>query len=395
MDHAAIGSEIHGGLCSIQNRYVADIPSDSQAIDYVSILDGDSFIQNQIELICSTQALAITDQFMTAKVSRPLFKSLHFQSNLTMIDLSNSFIQDDGIKHLAQALPTLAQLTVLNLSGNSITTNGIKHLSAIFDFHTEALMELKALHLNFNPLQNQSLTSLSKFCRHLPQLTTLHLTSTELTNLQDFDLNFNTLTDLDLSFNIFQPDGLTAAIEKLNACKLIRINFAFCLPVEDTSNSSFIEALTKTLSSGTCVNFKEIRLDGCGMTDIDCWRVLQPVSRSKVLQCLSLRENAALTKVTWKYLLENFSVKEMHLEGCPKMIAGFRETDLDSIFAGHQSENITISLSNEIPEKEQVNLLEKVWATMSKSRGRLVRNGTKVLMTLRTDPGMNDWTNGL
>lgn len=91
-------------------------------------LDADPYLKQQNELIASTQALTITDQMLPSLYSRPLFKAIHYQSNLTTINLTNSFIEDDGVKFLAQAIATMNQLSHLNLSGNLITANGIRHL---------------------------------------------------------------------------------------------------------------------------------------------------------------------------------------------------------------------------------------------------------------------------
>lgn len=368
-------------------------------------LDADQCIQAHLELVASTQSLTINDQIIIPKLSRPLFKSLHFQTNLLTIDLSQCFLEDEGMKFLAQTLPTIGQLTTLNLSGNLITATGLKYLSSALEtsIDTALLPELTTLNLSFNPLQNQSIPPLAKLCHKLPQLRSLSLSSVEFSDLHDFDLKFNALTDIDLSLNEFTSTGLSNAIYRLNACKLVQIDLSYCLAssARNSQNSNdLVESLTKLLNAGTCTNLEEVHLSGCHLNDVDCWRIIQALGRSKQLLVVSLRDNPSLTKVTWKFLLENLSVRHLYLEGCSSLVADLAESDVMTLQTQSIEEcckNITISLatadnSNE-PDATQIDLLKRMWNMISRDAGKLFKQNRNLLLTIEPEiVATDDWT---
>lgn len=348
--------------------------------------DSDAFIKAQIELIASTQSLSIKDQMLSPKHSRPLFKALHFQTNITKLDLTNSFIEDEGMKHLAQALPTMKQIISLNLAGNLITSTGIKCFSSIFDEEqTNCLPELSTLILNENPLQNQSLSALEKICCNLCQLSTLHLASTELTDLQNFDLHFQHLLDVDFSFNCFTPSGLLKAIDKLNSCKLKKLKLSFCgslLNQRETSERSLIDVLTKVLDAGNCNHLEQVYLCGLNLNDVDCWQIVQSLKRSKALQLLSLRDNPLLTKVTWKLLLENLLIRELQLEGCKILLTDLNGQDEEILTKISQCcGNIKLSLNDESTDSNQFDVVKRIWNGMTHYAGKIFQHGRNIWLT--------------
>lgn len=333
---------------------------------------------------------------LTPKLNRPLFKALHFQSNITKIDLSNSFIEDEGVKGLAQALPTMTQLIHLNLTGNLITSNGVKHLSSIFDNPTSnCLPELSILNLSFNPLQNQSLASLERFCQNLIQLTALNLSSTEISDLQNFDLKFFSLIEIDLSYNEFIATGLQRSIAKFNSCKLTKLKLSYCFHrIDRDSVNNPIEALVDILNTGNCSNLEEIYLCGLNINDINCWQLIQSIKRSNVLHTVSLRENPSLTKITWKLLLENLSIRNLYLEGCKLMLNDLVETDADGFDGRSQRcDNITVSIDAEPAESKIFDLLKRFWSAYSQYGGKVFSRGRNVLLTMKPSSVSSElWT---
>lgn len=358
-----------------------------------------------MELVASTQSLTISDQIIAPKIGRPLFKSLHFQTNLLTIDLSQCFLEDDGVKFLAQALPTIGQLVTLNLSGNLITVHGIKYLSSSLEASADnaLLPELSSLNLSFNPLQNPSIPPLAKLCQQLPQLRSLSLSSVEFADLKDFDLKFHALVDIDLSLNEFTSTGLSSAIGRMNACQLVRLDLSYCLAASarpSQSSHDLVDAMTKLLNDGTCVNLKELHLAGCHLNDIDCWQIVQLLNRSKQLLVVTLRDNPSLTKVAWKFLLENLNVRQLHLEGCRSLIADLAESDVMTLQTQSIEEcckNITISLpiaedTNE-PDAIQIDLLRRMWNVVSRDAGKLFKRNRNLLLTIEPEIVANDdWT---
>lgn len=324
---------------------------------------------------------------LSLKHSKSLFKALHFQTNITKIDLTNSFIEDDGLKQLSQALPTMKQITTLNITGNLITATGMKYFSQIFDNEQQnCLPELNTLILNHNPLQNQCLAALEKICKNLSQLSTLHLQSTELTDLQDADLRFSHLLDVDLSFNQFTPSGLLRAIEKLNSCKLKTLRLSYCgrlLNAPETNERNLIDALTKALDAGSCISLERVYLCGLNLNDSGCWQIVQSLKRSKTLQTLSLRDNPLLSKSTWKLLFENLAIHSLCLEGCSLLLMDLNAHDEDTLSKiNHFCENIRLSLNtDESIDTNQFNIIKNIWNTITNYAGKIFRYGGNVWLT--------------
>lgn len=366
--------------------------------------DPDQCIQAHLDLVTSTQSLTINDQIIMPRCSRPLFKSLHFQTNLLVMDLSQCFLEDEGVKHLAQTLPTISQLNTLNLSGNLITVNGIKYLCAALETVAGNILlpELSALNLSFNPLQNQSIPSLTKLCQHLPQLKSLSLASVEFTDLQNFDFHFNTLTDIDLSLNEFTSSGLSNVINQLNACQLVRIDLSYCFGSNERNSqnvSNFVDDLAQVLNAGTCANLVEINLSGCHFNDVNCWRIIQALGRAKQLADVSLRDNSLLTKVSWKCLLENLNARHLHLEGCTAIVADLIESDVGSLQPKSIEDcckNVTISIDGIDGPTEanhtQFGLIKRMWNVISRDTGKFFRRNRSFLLTIEPEiVSSEDW----
>lgn len=306
------------------------------------------------------------------------------------------------MKYLAQVLPTIGQLNTLNLCGNLITANGLKYFSSTLEANVDTVLlpELSTLNFSFNPLQNQSMPILSKLCQQLPQLRSLSLSSTEFTDLQDFDMKFNTLTEIDLSLNEFTSTGLSYAINRLNACKLVRLDLSYCFAssARNSQNANeFVDALTSVLDAGTCANLEEVHLSGCHLNDVDCWRIVQTLGRSKQLLVVALRDNPSLTKVAWKFLLENLCVRNLYLEGCSSLTGDLTETDVMTLQTQSIEEcckNITISMatgedSNE-PDAAQIDLLKRMWNVVSRDAGKLFKQNRNLLLTIEPEIVAND-----
>lgn len=286
----------------------------------------------------------------------------------------------------------MTQLTHLNLSGNLITANGIRHLSAIFDQPTPepTLQELTTLILDYNPLQNQALTHLEKLCRQLNQLAVLRLVSTDLSDLQNLDLKFSQLIELDLSFNQFTVHGIIKCIEKLNACKLQRLNLSFCGVFEsDTAFGckTFVETLDRMLNAGSCSNLEELHLCSLRLNDTDCWQIIQSIKRSKVLKTLSLRQNDGLTKATWKLLLENLAAQNVRLDGCKELLNNLIESDAHDVgtLAPHRFGNIFVSFDRDLDDDERFGKLIRFWSAVTQYSGKVFINRRNVLLTLNSD----------
>lgn len=112
----------------------------------------DPLISDLLDINRASPLVDLSNQNFTSLLVRPVFRALQHQ-NLISLNLSNNFIQDDGVKYLAQALPTLKQMKNLNLSGNLLTEKGIEYLAISFE-KQNCLRELVQLKLDCNPLKS-------------------------------------------------------------------------------------------------------------------------------------------------------------------------------------------------------------------------------------------------
>lgn len=276
-------------------------------------------IKTTLELIQATHELTITDQWIEPLIAKPMFRALHFQSNLESINLSNNFIEDEGCKYLAEALPTLDKLKVLNLSGNYITWQGISVISSKLTGKSvsggQSVLQLETLKLNYNPLTNQAIPYITNLVAHLKQLKSLHLCSTHLTELGTISLAG--ITDLDISFNHFKIVEMRKMLKQLNACKVIRFNVAFCV-----SEPGMGETLATFLQGGTLSHMTDLNLSGLLLDDGDLFEIVQTLRRAKLLKHLYLIGIEQITGIGLMHMLQHLCVDHLHLDGCTNILNG-------------------------------------------------------------------------
>lgn len=280
------------------------------------ITDVNPTITGLLPLIQATQKLEITNHLLKAVSCKSLFKAINQQHLLTIMDLSNNFLEDDGVKHLALTLPSLTQLKELNLSGNMISTVSIKHLNEIFQRHPTALAQLTRLTLSYNMLGNESLPALAQFFRSLPTLQSVDLQSTDLTELSTCDMNLFKLTSFDISFNTFTMNEFGKILKKFNYSILEKLNLAFC--IRENRDKLIGEMISVAMYTGTCQHLKELNLAGLHLTDSDVYSIVDPMfkQRKNTLDRIDFSDNPDLSPITLQLLLERVSVEYLHLENC-------------------------------------------------------------------------------
>lgn len=116
------------------------------------ILAVDPLISELLDINRASPMIDLSNQNLNASMIRPVFRALQHQ-NISILNLSNNFIQNDGMKYLAQALPSIKQIKSLNLSGNLLTDKGIEYLANAVE-KQNCLLELVELKLDCNPLKS-------------------------------------------------------------------------------------------------------------------------------------------------------------------------------------------------------------------------------------------------
>lgn len=238
-----------------------------------------------------------------------MLKSLHYQSNLTTIDLSRNFLQDDSCRSLADALPTLSKLQHLNLSGNHITYTGIAALSAkLIPSSTTAPPELVSLTLSFNPLTNKCAPHLATILASLTTLRRIHLCSVDMTDMSG--INFSQIVDLDISFNRLKLTDSKRILRQLNACKLTHLNVAFS--AEDGGGLG--AAVAHCLQAGTCDQLRVLNVAGLHLDDGDAFELVQWLRRAKQLDELHITDNGQVSAIGLQQFLQHIRVKRFYFD---------------------------------------------------------------------------------
>lgn len=290
----------------------------------MSFLDINTDVQDILQRAQISNAICLTDFWLTPVQTEPIFKAILHQSNLRILDLSNNFIQNDGCRQLAKSLPTLKQLKSLNLRGNFITTDGLESL--LFCPGIEKLSDIEELVLSQNPLGNSSLRMLDKFCNGPSgkSIQKLHLSQCNLTQLYDYDFAFYQLTDFDISFNQLSDDSIRKLLTKLNSCRLQILNLSY-IRMEQSEDDRFNTVLTDKLSeffeSGTCEKFKRIELAGCHLSDVNIYKIVQCLNRANDLELLNISNNVRLSSSSLHFILDKLpQLRKLVAINCTNLI---------------------------------------------------------------------------
>lgn len=279
-----------------------------------------------------------------------MFKSLHYQSNLETIDLSNNFLQDEGVRFLSEAIPTLEKLKTLNLNGNHITSNGISVLSTKISTATLQPFALETLSLSFNPLGMASATHLAVLVGQLTNLRTLHISSVDMTEFSSINLSY--ITDLDISLNNLRLTEMKKILKQLNACKVERLNIAFSVQEADAGM-----AVASFLRTGTLERLHYLNLAGMNLDDGDIYEIVQPLRRARQLDELILIDNRSLSGIGLKTMLEQLFVKWLQFGGSPSGLGNLNVTDIKDVT---QCQKVSMRLS-EKNRASETEILTRLW----------------------------------
>lgn len=322
----------------------------------------DQHLNSFLDICQATQKLSLNDHQLSFKMLQPVFKALHHQNSLVELNLTRNLIQDEDVMSLVLALPTLKNLRILNLSGNMITVDGVKNLCLTHDSNVD--LKLTDLDLSFNPLRNESLRFLAKFCNNLNNLKNLKISSCEITNFIDENLNFPALHQLDMSYNSLNIASIRKVLSNLNSCHMTSLNLSFCAKEEGIA-----EHIAAFLNSGTCQNLKELSLMSCSLNDADIWEIIRSLPKSVILESLKLTGNSHLTSISFKILLNSKKLKYIKLIGCQKLLMDFIEVEPE-LGENKFPERIMLTLGNN-DKLHQIDILKRIWEKCWDERWRI------------------------
>lgn len=298
----------------------------------------------------------------------PIFKAFQHQHCLSYLDLSNNFIQDDGIKSLTPIIATLKNLSHLNLSGNGITENGIKFFCTTLE-KSATPAELKQLNLSFNPITSTSLKYVSSFCR-VKSIRSLHLSSCGLTKFGRDEASFGCLKELDISYNHFERNGLENLAKSINGECMEVLNLNRC-----TSESNIDEIISHFIASMNHETLKVMKLSGLKLSERQILDVLRSMQSCKALNLLDLSYQKEVTFSAIKFLLfnmENLNHLNINLLGCQKLQESFDRVHRNEQKMSLHSCHLQMSLAKKVMMNDVDEYLMKLrdfWAGLTENKG--------------------------
>lgn len=260
----------------------------------------------------------LSNQNLRPLNARPILKAFHHQHCLNHIDISSNFIQDEGLKYLAQALITMKNLSGLDLSGNAITESGIEYFCNTLD-KSATPAEIKHLKLNFNPIKSTSLKYLSELCRK-KFITSMSLASCKLVDFDNEIDTFNSVKELNISYNHFTFNGLKNIFRKLNSTLMESINLNRC-----SSELNIGDIIVNFITSGCYSTLREIHLSGLKLKENEILDILRCLQSCGNLKVLDLSYQNDLTVLTMKFILFNMGNNNLrvNLVGCQNIYKTF------------------------------------------------------------------------
>lgn len=285
----------------------------------------DDHIKSTLEMIQATHQLTLTDQPpLRTDLFRCLCRAIHHQANVDTIDLSRNCLEDDGFRHLVDALDTIRPKT-LRLSGNQITSAGLAYLAkklinpvagSTANVSGRWLDDLHLLDLSFNPL-GEATSELRTLLENSPALRSLSLTSTGLRQLEG-GARLIGLTALDVGHNELTAGAVRTILLQLNACKIAELRLGFCGGRTQTpaSGAQFAKYLAEFLQTGTLDAMRVLDVSGWQLDDSDVYEVVHTLRRAPRLEELWAQQNTQLGAMGFAQLVGSLRVKRLYLDGC-------------------------------------------------------------------------------
>ncbi|XP_069112103.1 tonsoku-like protein [Argopecten irradians] len=258
----------------------------------------------------------------------PVFRAIQCQSNLKDLNLTGNRVGDMGLEGLLNVLSSLPNLTCLCLAGNRITSVGVKQLGdTLLRADGAKLQNLSCLDLSHNPLGDSSCQSLANILSCLPSITSLNLSSCDLTAkffqqqrvilaaaLQKCDLQC-----LDVSYNRFGALGIELLLMSINTTRLTKLTVAGNMSTASASTHLLLH-LQNYLSQDGC-SLEELDVSGSHVCSEDLDFIVRILESAKYLKVLKLSGNPKLTNSVVCCILEKSCrqgsvLDQLSVEGC-------------------------------------------------------------------------------
>ncbi|XP_076222152.1 tonsoku-like protein isoform X2 [Nomia melanderi] len=226
-----------------------------------------------------------------------VLKTLEYEKNVQILDLSNGELQDMG-KILNDCILRLSILQELHLQGCNMNSTCLNKLEKL-------PLQLKLLDLSYNPLGPTSHEILSKLLIPLLQLRTLNLRYCQLSSFSFLQKN-SSLVNLDISWNNFTENGLCTLLQR----QLLNLN----LSNTTASNEYNLVKSIFNATNSSFANLECLELAACHLSDVDVRNIL---SQALNLCKLVLKGNREIGVQSLNLLLKYTpTLRHIDVSGC-------------------------------------------------------------------------------
>ncbi|XP_076238702.1 tonsoku-like protein isoform X2 [Calliopsis andreniformis] len=266
------------------------------------------FVSKCLKSCENTFTLRLKQEDITKEELISVFKTLEYQKNVQILDLSSGELHEIG-PALNSCILKISTLQELCLQGCDIDSNCLSKLEKL-------PVHLKLLDLSYNPLGSSSQEILFKLLAPLTRLRTLNLRYCQLSNFR-FLLNNSSLVNLDISWNSFNEDGLCTLLQR----QLLNLNLS---NTAFSSEFNLVQSIFNRKES-SFENLECLELASCNLADTDIKKILSQASNlSKVI----LRGNRGVGAQSLNLLLNHTpTLRHIDISGC-KTVDEYPDTEI-------------------------------------------------------------------
>ncbi|KAK7590065.1 hypothetical protein V9T40_001678 [Parthenolecanium corni] len=316
-------------LAPLVDRYKEACSASNTAVD--------SYVERQLDICQASACLELKDCHLPLTVLTPALKAISHYQNLQNICLSACFLQDQSFKALVDNITKLNDLRSLDVSVNCISNDGLSHLARVIS--ANSLRTLEELNFSYNPLGEESVSSLINITTNLMYLRSLNLkfiglTPTSLYGVSNFALE--NVESLDISSNKLDREGVTKFLSTLDVCKIRSLNLS------STGGAEVFRECLLFLDRGPLFNLRVLNLSDMDIDDNDLEQIVPSLTTANELTKLDLSNNSRITQAAHGLVSKLSQLKELDLTGCDLLIAQnelnlpFCRLTLSSTFCGNE-----------------------------------------------------------
>nr|CAD7406048.1 unnamed protein product [Timema poppensis] len=303
----------------------------------ISQLDEDKRVTARLDDTQRTQRLSLKNLFLSYEHLVPIFRSLKLQNSLLELNLAGVLLQDEGVKLVASCLENLPQLQSLDLSINNITSLGISYLRDAVIRLDSILKSLTSLKLDYNPLGNHSLDTLSVLTSRMMSLKALSVQHCNFTNDHKWNQVFlclDCVEILEVAHNELGQEGVKCFLGRMSPNKLKMLNLTnTALKKEGSITAEVCEFFKGSRPD----NLTHLQLSGCYLKDVDIQKLTRVFGIATQLEFVNLSNNPSLSAFTLREILQGDVASMVEMTGCPNMT-----TRLESVFTDDVVSKINI-----------------------------------------------------